>query len=930
MKKVLFTVLLACVAGAAIAQKGFVRGKIIDGENGEGLFGATVTKQGTTHGAVADFDGNYSLSLEPGVHTIVVQFVSYQSKVIEGVEIVADEVTNLDVTISPDVQQLESVVVTAEQIRDNEVALLSVQKKSANTIDGISSAAFKKVGDSDLGAAMKRVTGVSVQGGKYVYVRGLGDRYTKTTLNGMSIPSLDPDKNAVQIDIFPTATIENVVVYKTFSPDLQGDFTGGAVDVELKNFPEEKYTNISLGFGYNPDMHFKSESLTYTGGNTDFLGFDDGARELPFSKGTQIPNISASNGADAEGYTRAFSPYLAAQEEMNFMNSSFSISHGNQINKDKYDIGYNAIFNYQNTNQYYSDVVLGRYRKEPESELFDLTPENTRSGQLGIQDVLWSALLSGAIKFDNSSYSLSLLRSQNGTDNAAHRINAKQDDSPAVLQEDVLMYTERSITNGILIGKHRIKDMDLEWRGSLSYSRQHEPDFRNTRLEITDDGFGLNTGVDAGVNRYFRDLNEYNNSFKADLSIPYGEKNKIKLGGMATFKSRDFEVYDYYFRNIGGQAVSGNADDLLAPENIWTQETGVGTVVNGNFIPSDQFSSTQNIFGAYVMTEMKILSKLRAIYGVRAELVKMKYTGADQLQIAMTDSLVLDELNFLPSVNLVYELTENMNIRGSFNRTLARPTFSEKSNAQIYDPISDLTRIGNLELEQVDVNNYDLRWEYFYSADEMVSVSGFYKDFTGHIEWVTFRTSLNSVKPRNTGESQAFGVEFEFRKNIVESLSFGTNVSLIKSQVDMTAVQVDESGTTEYESRLSGLREGETLSKTRSMAGQSPYLINAYLNFKNFDNSINANLSYNVQGKTLAYVSSGDLRADVYTKEFHSLNFNVSKSFGKVGTSKITFRVDNILADDKVNVYNSYKADEEIFSKYEPGRTFSLKYSYSF
>ncbi|MBU2915122.1 TonB-dependent receptor [Reichenbachiella agariperforans] len=930
MKKLFLSILMACVCGAAMAQNGFLRGKIIDGETGEGLFGATVTKQGTTQGSVADFDGNFSLSLPEGTHTIVVQFISYQSKIIEGVVIVDGEVTNLDVTISEDVQQLESVVVTAEQIRDNEVALLSVQKKSANTIDGISSAAFKKVGDSDLGGAMKRVTGVSVQGGKYVYVRGLGDRYTKTTLNGMSIPSLDPDKNAVQIDIFPTSTIENVVVYKTFSPDLQGDFTGGAVDVEMKSFPEEKNTTVSLGFGYNPDMHFKSNNLSYQGGKTDFLGFDDGSRELPFSKSTDIPNINASNGADAEKYTRAFSPYLSAQEQQNFMNSSFSIAHGNQIDKGDMKIGYNAILNYQNTQEYYDDVQIGRYRKEPEADVTGLVPLNTKSGSQGSSDVLWSALLSGAVKFDNNSFALSLLRSQNGNSAATNRINANQDDNPSILQEDVLTYTQRSITNGILIGKHRIKNMDLEWRGALSYSRQYEPDFRDSRLEITDDGYGLNTGVGAGVNRYFRDLNESNNSFKVDLSIPYAEKNKLKVGAIATFKSRDFEILNYYFRNIGGGEITGVADDLMAPENIWTPATGVGTVANGNFVPSDQFSSSQNIFGAYVMTEMKLMDRLRAIYGVRAELVKMNYTGADQNQIAMTDSLVLDELDILPSVNLVYELNENMNLRASYNKTLARPTFSEKSNAQIYDPISSLVRIGNLELEEVHVNNYDLRWEYFYSADEMLSVSGFYKDFDGHIEWVTFRTALGTIKPRNSGESRAYGVEFEFRKNIFNNLSFGTNLSLIKSEVDMKSVTVDDNGTTEYDSRLGGLRDGEELKATRSMAGQSPYLINAYFNYKNNDNTINANLSYNVQGKTLAYVSPGDLVPDVYTKEFHSVNFNISKTFGKVGTSKVTFRVDNILGAQRKNVYESYEANEEVFSLYKPGRTFSLKYAYSF
>lgn len=920
---------MAVVFNAAVAQNGFVRGKIIDLETGEGLFGATITKLGTTQGAVADFDGNYSLSLSPGIHTLTVQFISYQTKTIEGIEIVEGEVTALDVTISEDAQQLEAVVVTAEQIRDNEVALLAVQKKSANTIDGISSAAFKKVGDSDLGSAMKRVTGVSVQGGKYIYVRGLGDRYTKTTMNGMSIPGLDPDKNSVQMDIFPTNTIENVVVYKTFSPDLQGDFTGGAVDVETKSFPTQKYTSISLGIGYNPDMHFKNESLSYSGGKTDWLGFDDGTRALPFSKSTVIPDISASNGAEAEGYTKAFEPTLSAQEKMSFMNSSFSFSHGNQVDKGEAKIGYNAIINYQNNVEHYDDVQFGLYRKEPESDQLELTPEVTRSGSQTKNDVLWSALLSGAVKFDNSSYAVSFLRSQNGNSSAMSRTSANQDDNPSILQEDVLTYTQRSVTNGIVIGKHRINNMDLQWRGALSRSRQYEPDFRDSRIEVTEDGFGLNTGVGAGVDRFFRDLTENNSSFKVDLSIPYAEKNKVKVGAIATLKSRDFEVYNYFYRNVGDLPLSGDADDLLADENIWTIESGVGTVAKGNFVPSNQFQASQNVFAAYAMTEMELLPSLRAIYGVRAEMVKMRYTGADQRQTPMDDVLVLDELDILPSANLVYALNENMNLRGSFNRTLARPSFSEKSNSQIYDPISKITKIGNLDLEETHINNYDLRWEYFYSSDEMVSVSGFYKSFDGHIEVASFATANDQVKARNSGDSRVYGIELEFRKNIIESLSFGANASFIKSEVDLKSVLVDEDGLTEYELRQESLRDGESLEDTRSMSGQSPYLINGFLNYKNRDNSINANLSYNVQGRTLAIVGSG-LRPDIYTEPFHSLNLKVSKSFGEVNTSKVSFGINNILSSEREFLYDSYGASEAIFSVYQPGRTFSLKYTYNF
>lgn len=929
-KVLLFTLLLVGAASTSFAQQGYLRGKVIDGANGEGLFGATITKQGTTQGTVADFDGNFSLGLEPGTHNIMIQFVSYQSKTIEGVVIVADEVTNLDLTLSEDVQQLDAVVVTAEQIRDNEVALLAVQKKSANTIDGISAAAFKKIGDSDLGGAMKRVTGVSVEGGKYVYVRGLGDRYTKTTLNGMSIPGLDPDKNTVQMDIFPTSSIENVVVYKTFSPDLQADFTGGAIDVETKSFPEEKTTTISFGIGYNPDMHLNNDHLSYDGGKTDFLGFDDKTREIPFPKESIIPNTSAADGYRVTLFTEKFKPSLAAQEETSFMNTSFSVSHGNQVDKGNLKIGYNAILNYQNTVEYYDNVRFGEYRKEFTSDVNELQAVETRQGRQGTNSALWSALATGAVKFNQSSIALSLMRSQNGQSAAVKRVSANQDDNPAILLDDILSYTQRSVTTGILIGKHQVSDWKIDWRASVSQSSISDPDMRSTRIQDLGDGtFGLNTGVGAGIERFWRDLNETNQSFKVDITRPFGDNNKLKFGGIATLKSRDFAVYEYLFRSQGSKEISDNADDLLLPANIWTQASAEGTYVVGNFDESKQFDASQNVFGAYLMTEMSITAKLKSIYGLRMEKVAMNYTGMDQQRNVLDNETVLDEVNFLPSANLIYSLNENMNLRTSFNRTLARPSFKEKSNAQIFDPITGRTFIGNLDLEQTYINNYDFRWEYFYTANEMVSFSVFYKQFDGHIELVSFDTAPEQLKPRNSGDSRVFGIEVEFRKDINQNLSFGTNASFIKSEVDLKSVIVNEDGKSEYTLREEFLRDNETLSSTRNMAGQAPYLINGYFNYKTNDQSINANLSYNVQGETLYVIGSGVL-PDTYTKPFHSLNMNASKSFGTDLQSKVTFGVDNILASKRQNVYQSFGAQDEIFSLYEPGRTFSLKYSYTF
>ena len=309
-----------------------------------------------------------------------------------------------------------------------------------------------------------------------------------------------------------------------------------------------------------------------------------------------------------------------------------------------------------------------------------------------------------------------------------------------------------------------------------------DPDMRDTRLEIREDGtFGLNVGVGAGVDRYFRELNEDNQSIKIDSERAFGVDNKMRFGGVSTFKSREFELYQYYFRNWTDKEITGEADDLLSNEMVWNPNSDEGIYVRGTFNPSNQYESKMKNHGLYAMTELSLIQDLKFVGGVRMEIAKMNYTGQDQNNNVLSDSLLLDELNILPSMNLIYSLNENMNLRGSFNQTLARPTFKEKSNVQIYDPITARTFIGNLKLNQTYINNYDFRWEFFYSRSEMVSVSAFYKQFDGHIELTSFKNAPDQVTPRNAGQSTVAGVEIEFRKDLTELFSFGMNASFVKS-----------------------------------------------------------------------------------------------------------------------------------------------------
>lgn len=937
MKRTLVLAFLISAYSAVFAQEGFLRGIVIDGETGEGLLGATISQQGTSNGVPADFNGGYSLTLPVGVHTIEYRFFSYQTKVVSDIEIKEGEVTSLDVTLGASTTELAEVVVTAKTIRDNEVALLAVQKKSANTMDGISAQSFKKIGDGNLAGAMKRVTGVAVQEGKYVYVRGLGDRYTKTTLNGMSLPGLDPDRNDVQIDIFPTSILENVMVFKTFTPDLAGDFTGGVVNVETKSFPEEKTTKITLGVGYNPDMHFKSDYVTYDGGNTDFLGFDDGTRKLPFDPQTDVPDVSLRD-PELQNLTSSFNGQMAAENKTSFMNTRFAISHGNQVNKGKYDIGYGAIFNYQNNVEYYQDAAFGIYTKDPDKDENRLFTQKTRQGQLGTNNVMWSALLNGAIKFDNHEFFASFLRTQNGISQASKRLTRDVEQTSQDLNDDILTYTQRSVTNVMIGGKHNFDRLSVKWSNALTFARTYDPDFRVTNIAVVPTSIGgeeevrysISSGDGGGIRRFYRDLNEWNENIKADLTYDLSEKNKLKGGFEVLYKSRDFDLHSYFIRRGSENNVENDANWFLQEDNIWSAANPDGTYVSGGYEAANNYEAKSSVIAAYAMSDMKVTEKLRAIYGLRVEKADMYYTGNDVARgVQYNDEHTLNELNVLPSLNLVYSVSENMNIRTSYGRTLARPSFKEKSIAQILDPISGIFFNGNLDLEQTNINNFDLRVENFFGAGDMFSVSGFYKSFDGHIELVTYDVERSNVTPRNLGSSAVFGVELELRKKLISGFSAGTNLSFAKSKVDTRTVIVNDNlGTTEYDSRVNNARNGETIDTDRAMAGQAPYLINAFVNFADQEGRTNVSLAYNVQGENISIVGIG-ATPDVIVKPFNSLNFNAYRDFGPNGSSRVTFGVNNILAAEKKFVYQN-NGTEATYSTFKPGRTFSLKYAYTF
>jgi len=949
---------------AAIAQNGFIRGTVYDDATAETLPGVTVFVEGTTSGAITDFDGKFNISLPVGEYALRISFISYETLNITNLKVTQGQATLLDnLRLKEANIEIEGVVVSAEAIKNTEAAMLTMKRKSANLVDGISAVNLRKIGDSDAAASMKRVPGVSIQGGKYVFVRGLGDRYTKTILNGMDIPGLDPDRNTIQMDIFPTNVIDNIVVIKSFTADLPADFTGGVVNLETKDFPEQKKANISVNLGFTPGVHLNKNYLSYEGGKTDFLGFDDGTRTIPATE--NIPFFSEVVGnPDSEKGNRyreilsSFNPTLAAMKQQSFIDYGLGFSIGNQINCKKVSWGYSAAFSYKNETEFIENAEFGRYGLSGDKDVYEMENRELQSGNYGINSVLWSAMAGIALKTEKSKYRLNLLHLQNG-ESKAGIFDYQNADQGAVFfgYQHNLEYSQRSMTNVLLNGKHFFNDnnWEIEWKLSPTRSLIEDPDIRFTRYEqrISGNDTTFSIGTESGFpERIWRELSEINLAGQLEATKEFkmnGRKSKVNFGGGYVYKERDYVIRNFAL-NIRNVPLTGDPNELFFPENLWplNGSASKGTTYEAPFVPvnPNQFdANTRNING-FVSAELGVTKNFKAIVGIRAENYTQFYTGQDQLgTIVFDNEKVLDNLDLFPSLNLIFNLNENQNLRFSYAKTIARPSFKELSYAEIFDPVTGRTFIGGLfrdandvsgieywdgNLISTDIQNLDLRWEYYQPNSQFFSLSAFYKLFDHPIEMVQYVTQTGSFQPRNVGDGKVIGLELEIRKNLsfasilMQNFSFNANFTYTSSSIKLSA--------TEYQSRKENARTGQLVDEYRDMAGQAPYLINAGLAFnggeKGFGKGLEAGIYYNVQGETLFIVGIVD-RPDIYTVPFHSLNFNANKSFGKNNRMSVGFKIENILNEDNETVFKSYQADDQYFNRLSPGTKFTLRYSYN-
>jgi len=965
--KNLFAFILVLISYASFSQNALLSGILVKIEGGKEVpveFAKVLLLNPDStvfRGTTTDFDGNFKIIGKPGVSLISFRQNGLK-EIIMPITLKAGENEPIRVQMEEPMMELGTVQVVAYKKAPSSVAGDDARRREAsNSTDGMTKEQMKSTGDATAGDAVSRVPGVSVQGGKYVFVRGLGDRYVKTILNGVEIPGLDPDRNSVQLDIFPTALIDNITVFKTFTPDLSGDFAGGLLDVLIKEYPNEKEINVNIGAGFNTATTFNKDFIGYKGGKLDYLGFDDGTRALkinPFIKTVDPALQNPVTTAD----TKSFNSTMGFEQRAAMPNHNYGISFGDHkknIFKSDKDYGYVFALNYRNNNSFNDLTSFGNYFRSQNQNETELETFRVSSGKIATNEVLWTGIFNQSLNINkNNKISLGMFHTQNGISTASNVRENNVEGNQAILIKKNIQYTQRQVSNVNLKGNHTLNNWKINWTLAPTYSKISDPDMRSTVLEevhaIDASGdslitYEMNPAVGSQIRRIFRNLDEKSMNSKLNFSYDFKLNDSLKttlsFGAANVYKKRDFSVYDYFFELKNFNQSSLDPNFYFQDENIWSVNNNSGVYAKGQIVPSNQYVGTQMVSALYVMNDLPITSNLKATYGVRAEKADNTYTGQNNAgTVKYNNQKVLDELDILPSVNLLYKVKSKKegsksqtNFRGSFSKTVARPSFREKSIAQIFDPILGRTFNGNIDLLESKIYNADFRWERFFGRTELVSASLFYKKFYNPIEIATYEQAPNEVRPVNAGEAEVYGLELEARKSIgfkkesQQHLNFtvGANYNYIISRIDMTKVMINKGDyiVSEYETRVANKRGDEVVSRYRPMFGQSPYSINAFATFINANNGFSVNVSYNVQGARLAVVGVGII-PDVYEQPFHSLNLKATKSLDKNDKWSLSVRGQNLLNSTQNQFYVAHRAENRIYNSFKQGVTVTATISY--
>jgi outer membrane receptor protein involved in Fe transport len=834
--------------------------------------------------------------------------MGYADYNITGVKVTPDRVTVIDAALTPQAIQVQGVSVTAERARTTVAGLLGSQRAAATVSSGISSDEISRTGDSRASDALKRVTGLTVVDDRYVFVRGLNERYSNVLLNKSSLPSPEPDKRVVPFDIFPSGLLSDIVVMKGFTPDMPGDFAGGSIRLTTKDFPEQLVFKVNASTGLNTQTTFRN-FYTYQGGALDFLGADDGTRRLPSLVREAIDAGSSLTDQHARGFANIWSRQrMTAPPEQ-----SYSASFGNNFSLGGRPFGLLAALSYRN----------GFSTSVEERKLFISGADDSLEVRKHYQDYTLSRfnVLAGALL--NMSYkpglrdklSLRTTYTRTSEDEVASWFMQNRDyDTDWDFYQ--LQWVERSLLSSELSGDHQLGLLNSRfgWSAGYSTASRDEPDTRRV-LYSSDPGlnnFKLDKDMEIGSgSRFFSHLSDRSLNAGLNWETPFRQwsslPSKLHVGGSYVFKDRGIDSRRFQFDGISGW-VAG-VDRTLTPEEIFVPENfGTFFRLRDDTRRNDNYSGTQQVGAGYAMLDMPLLTDLRFAGGARAENSHQRVRTYNLFAPDDEVISVVDNFDIMPSANLTYGLTPDMNLRAAFAQTVSRPSFRELSE-QEFTNIDGEPVIGNPDLKRTLIRNYDVRWEWYFGPAEHLAVAGFYKHFDLPIEQ-RFRNSTELLQTyENAVTAYSYRCEVEARAGLgrlaswLDPFTVTGNVAVIKSWVRLSATGGPETRT------------------ERPLQGQSPYVLNGMLSYDIPRIGLDASLSYNVFGPRIATAGIQGI-PDIIEQPFHRLDLVLSK--GLSGGLEAKLSAKNLL-DPEVE----YTQGENVQRHYRRGRSFSLSLSYA-
>lgn len=931
MRKI-FTIcalLLTCLS--SFSQTGKIEGKISDSKSGKLLSGVSVIILGSNKGVVSDQNGFYTITLKANSqNSISISILNYATKVIDNIEVDANSISTLNIVLDPKINTEDAVVVRTTAKKESAQSLIAFQKNTSTVSQVISSETIKRSPDKNTGEVLKRASGLSIQEGKYIIVRGLNDRYNQTMLNGILMATTEPDRKTFSFDILPAGMIESIVINKAFLPEFSGEWAGGLVQIKTRDVPAKSFLNILVGTGFNTQTLGK-DFLSYQGGKLDWLGIDDGFRGLPefLPAKSKFASLNRQNKSD---YGKLFKNVWSTENINNnifsIANKSFQLNGG--INKS---IGKSSKFgsvfsiNYNQSYKKTRDVINRLFTVQNDIADISYDYQNTKYSK----DVVAGALANFTLQIGkNNKVSFKNLLNVNSTNYVTEKTGKDFDFIPgagAHIKANELALKTNTFFNTSLDGEHNLNfiNSSFHWYGSFNILDQYIPDQR--RIEYIKDTsanadykllIGASQSSQKSGSRYYGFLNDYNYTAGGDLKKEFklfNQQQSIKAGYFFQVKDRLFDSRPFaiYLPSDNPLLITLPADKIFAPENFGD---GTGNLFAFNEISGDQYRYIANTIlnAGFIQMENMFSDKLKATYGLRIE-------HYDQVIGSMKQSdsrhLHKKDLDFLPAINITYKLNNKTNLRLASSQTIIRPEFRELSDFAFYDFDMGATVTGNRILERTKIFNSDIRFEVYPRPGELFTVGAFYKSFKNPIELFYNPSSggASTFNYINADKAYSFGVELEVRKMLdfikgLKNFTFQSNVSYILNRVSKSNANLN-----------------------RPMQGQSPYVLNASLQYDLKKCGLSTTLLFNQIGDRIFYVGGNEFPP--VTERHRSLvDFQIAqkiiKNQGelKLNISDLLNR-DNIFYLDIDNNRKYNKAKDALAVKRKFGSSISLSFSYN-